>query len=241
MKTKSVSKPCDLIVALDYPSGGEAEALIQKLSGLPIVYKVGLELFIAEGPKWIEKLTGEGHRVFLDLKLHDIPNTVASALKRIEALGVEMTTIHVMGGRAMCETASGLQTHLDKPGLRVLGVSILTSHSESDWSEWTTMWAGQAQSLQNSFRSAIAVAKSWPLGGLVCSTHELSMVRSIWNGAYTVVPGIRPQLSGAQDQARVATPEQAAKAGASAIVVGRPITQSIHPRQVAESILKEVL
>lgn len=233
---------CALAIALDVPTPQQAEAMIERLSDVPVYWKVGLELFLAAGPEWVRALTQAGQRIFLDLKLHDIPNTVAQALRRIDDLGVHQTTIHLMGGAQMAEGARPfLGTRL-----RVLGVTILTSHGAQDWAQWLRTWNPVAVSqpaenaVQTSFDAVAAWSRQLPIGGLVCSPQELGRLRNIWPDAYTVVPGIRLAGDAKNDQARTATPLEAKQAGASMIVVGRPITQSTNPKEVALRILEDL-
>jgi orotidine-5'-phosphate decarboxylase len=217
--------PTELIVALDAPTAAAAEKLIDQLEGLPVIYKVGLELFVAEGPAWVVKrLTSRGLRVFLDLKLHDIPNTVAKATESAGRLGVELLTVHLAGGRKMLEAAAAVPK---RP--KLLGVTVLTSFDENGWSEVTQALAVTPASTTTSVRGLFALAQDVNLDGVVCAKPELALLE---RPMLTVVPGIRPAGAPAQDQGRVATPSEARDAGARAIVVGRPITQAREPKEV---------
>lgn len=228
-----MSAGTELIVALDTPTAAAAEKILDQLEGLPIVYKVGLELFVSEGPRWVvDRLTSKGLRVFLDLKLHDIPNTVAKATESAGRLGVELLTVHLAGGRKMLEAALAVPK---RP--KLLGVTVLTSFDEGTWSEVTLALSANPASTTTSVRGLFALAESVRMDGVVCSTHELGLLE---RPLLTVVPGIRPTGTPAQDQARAATPSEAAQAGARMIVVGRPITQAPDPRAAAHAILAEL-
>ncbi len=230
----------DLIVALDYPRAEPAEALIRELEGQPVIYKVGSELFMAEGPAWVRELVHRKCRIFLDLKFHDIPNTVAKAAKQAALLHVEMFTLHLAGGSQMVRAVA--QELSDIPSLRpkVLGVSVLTSFDDVRWAEVTRALTGHAVAPVESVEGLVAHATAWGVDGIVCSAHELPAVTATAPGLYKVVPGIRLAGGDAQDQARVMTPAQARQAGANAIVVGRPITQARDPRAAVKSILDEL-
>lgn len=228
-----MSPKTELIVALDFPGAAPAEAMISKLEGLPLIYKVGLELFVSEGPQWIRKtLVDRGCRVFLDLKLHDIPNTVAKATEAAGRMGVELLTVHLAGGRKMLQAAQGVAK---RP--KLLGVTVLTSFDEAGWGEVTQALSATPAATMTSVRGLFDLAASVKLDGVVCSPHELKLLES---PLYTVVPGIRPAGADAGDQSRTATPRQAAEAGARAVVVGRPITQAADPRAAAHAILAEL-
>jgi orotidine-5'-phosphate decarboxylase len=226
-------EPTELIVALDTPTAVAAEKLLDQLEGLPVIYKVGLELFVSEGPKWVtQRLTSRGFRVFLDLKLHDIPNTVAKAVESAGRLGVELLTVHLAGGRKMLEAALAVPR---RP--KLLGVTVLTSFDEAGWGEVATAVSAIPASTTTSVRGFFSLAESVGMDGVVCSTRELPLLE---RPLFAVVPGIRPAGSSAQDQGRVATPREAAQAGARAIVVGRPITQAPDPRAAAHAVLAEL-
>ena len=224
-----------LIVALDVPSAAAAEDLIARLEGTCQWFKVGLELFTAAGPAVVERLAARGHSVFLDLKFHDIPNTVAGAVRSASALGVRMMTVHAAGGPAMLAAArASLDGLADPPQL--LAVTVLTS-----------MDAAQLQSAGVDRAPADQVALLAKMGleagirGFVCSPQEVAAVRALTGAAgVLVVPGIRPEGADAGDQKRLATPAAALQAGASFLVVGRPITQASAPAAAAEAILKEM-
>ncbi len=232
--------PSDLIVALDFQRSDKAFEMIDKLKGLPVIYKVGFELFMHGGSDLVRELVHRKNRVFLDLKFHDIPNTVARAARQAALLHVEMFTLHLAGGSAMVKAVA--QELADIPQLkpRILGVSVLTSFDDVRWAEVTKCLTGHAVDVSDSVNGLVSHATTWGADGVVCSAFELPVVRERAPSLYTVVPGIRPEGSASNDQARVMTPRQARQAGASAIVMGRPITESPDPRAVVESVLKDL-
>lgn len=227
----------ELIVALDFQSRSEALPVLKALGGLSVIFKVGSEIFSAEGPSFVRELKDQGHRVFLDLKFHDIPNTVAGAVASAAQLGVDFLTVHLSGGPVMIQAI-----HERVPsGPRVLGISVLTSFDDKNWSE--VMHASTGFATVQPGASALGLIRAgvkWGIGGIVCSPHELKLVRAEFPTLYCVTPGIRPEGSARGDQSRVMTPREAALAGASAIVVGRPITQATNPRGVTEEILRDL-
>ena len=227
-------------MALDVPRPEKAWALVESLTGLPVIYKVGLELFLSGGPEFVRELVHRRNRVFLDLKFHDIPHTVLKAVRQATALQVEMFTLHLVGGSQMLR---GVREELDQlPELRplILGVSVLTSFDDVRWAEVTRAMTGHAVEVSSSVEGLVTEAGSWGADGVVCSALELPLVRRVNPHLYTVVPGIRPAGAAAGDQARVMTPSEARDAGASAIVVGRPILEASSPREMTESILKDL-
>ncbi len=248
----------ELIVALDYPKVEQAEALISDIGNLPVIYKVGFELFLDAGPKWVRAKVTQGHRLFLDLKFHDIPNTVSNAVKQAERLGVEMTTLHLSGGSEMLKKAkeakrASIPRHKGaptspgnslKPSLRLLGVSVLTSFDEASWGETCDGILGTskneipASSIKESVMGLVDNGKAW-IDGVVCSGKEIESVKAISPDLFVVVPGVRPEGSPEGDQKRVLTPLEVKKLGGDAIVVGRPITLSPNPKKVVEGILDE--
>jgi orotidine-5'-phosphate decarboxylase len=238
--TERVLPPTDLIVALDYPRTEKAFELVQKLDGLPVIYKVGFELFLAGGSELVRELVHRKNRVFLDLKFHDIPNTVARAAKQAALMHVDMFTLHLAGGSQMVRAV--VQEFAEMPELkpRILGVTVLTSFDDVRWAEVTRALTGHACEVSDSVDGLISQAASWGADGVVCSAFELKQIKALHPHLYTVVPGIRPEGSDANDQARVMTPGQAHEAGAHAIVMGRPITESPEPRHLVESVLKKV-
>jgi orotidine-5'-phosphate decarboxylase len=221
-----------LIVALDFPDTRAALALVDRLRGSTRWLKVGLELYIAEGNSLVAELKRRGYSIFLDLKLHDIPNTVASAVRAAARLGVDMLTVHAAGGPEMITAAVGAA----ESRLTLLAVTVLTS-MDADQLEATGVDgtpAAQVERLAN-----LALARG--VGGLVCSPNEiLSLRKRFGNDPLLVIPGIRPEGTDIGDQRRVATPAAAIASGASYLVVGRPITRAEDPEAAAKAILKEM-
>lgn len=233
--------PTELCVALDFESTEEAQKIVTALEGLPVIYKVGLELFTATGSDWVRKLTATGHRVFLDLKLHDIPNTVTKTILQIDKMGVEFTSVHLCGGHKMLDMIEEKLPADSK--LKILGISVLTSFKEEDWISNTSLIAklGASRSIHDSVLHYSTVAHDHPaISGMVCSSYEVEEIKKKYPELFLMVPGIRPENTAKNDQERVMTPQEAARVGASAIVVGRPITQSANPRLMTEQILKDL-
>ena len=222
-----------VIVALDFPRGDEALSLVDDLGEAGTFYKVGLQLYTAEGPSVVQALKDRGKRVFLDLKLHDIPNTVASGVRVASQLGVDFLTLHIVGGRAMLEAAR------DAAGeTRLLGVTVLTSLSAVDLE---ATWGRKNPSVEEEVGRLADLAAQYRIHGIVASPHEASSVRSRVGSEFLVVtPGIRPAGVGHDDQQRVATPSAAIAAGADYLVVGRSITRASDPEAALYSILTEV-
>ena len=224
-----------LIVALDVPDASAAADLIDKLEGQCRWFKVGLELFTAAGPSVVEPILRRDLRVFLDLKLHDIPNTVGGAVRSASALGVHRLTVHAAGGPAMLAAArAALEGISDPPEL--LAVTVLTS---MDAAQLHAAGVDRAPVDQVELLARLALAAG--IRGFVCSPQEVSRVRAIAGSeGILVVPGIRPAGSESADQRRIATPAEALRQGATSLVVGRPITHAAHPARVAETILQEM-
>ncbi len=224
-----------LIVALDVPDALSAAALVNKLEGQCRWFKVGLELFIAAGPAVLEPLINRGHSVFLDLKLHDIPNTVAAAVRSAASLGVRMMTIHAAGGPAMLSAAHAALDGLSDPP-QLLAVTVLTS---MDRAQLTAVGLRRDPAAQVELLAKTGLEAG--ISGFVCSPQEVRSLRALTGPAGVLVtPGIRPAGADAADQKRIATPAEALRQGASYLVIGRPITQSPDPAQAAEAILKEM-
>lgn len=229
-----------LIVALDVPTLVEAEKLVKLLSPLVSVFKVGNELFTAAGPAVIEMVHVCQSRVFLDLKFHDIPNTVGSACEAAVRHKVFMMNVHASGGTNMMiqavqsvhQTAEALKI---KPPL-LLGVTVLTSMKENDLKE-----TGIRKKLEKQVTDLAKLAKNCGLDGVVASAHEIGMIRKKTGKDFLIVtPGVRPVWAAHGDQKRVMTPREAIDAGSNFIVVGRPITQSPSPAEAAEKVLQEI-
>jgi orotidine-5'-phosphate decarboxylase len=224
-----------LIVALDVPDAASAARLVGQLENTCQWYKVGLELFTAAGPAVIEPLVARGHSVFLDLKLHDIPNTVASAVRSAAALGVKMLTLHASGGPAMLSAArAALEGITDPPQL--LAVTILTS---MDSAQLSAVGLDRSPAAEVELLARMALAAG--IHGFVCSPQEVHALRALTGPeGLLVTPGIRPAGAAHGDQKRIATPIEALRQGASYLVVGRPITQSPDPAESADAILQEM-
>jgi orotidine-5'-phosphate decarboxylase len=221
-----------LIVALDVSDAVAARDLVRRIGDSAGIYKVGLQLFTAEGPAFVRELVDSGRKVFLDLKLHDIPTTVSHAVKAAVALGASMLTVHASGGSAML----GAAAEAAEGKLTVLGVTVLTSFSDQD-----LMQVGVPTRVLNQVLRMAALARSAGLGGIVTSPREAAEVRrELGEGFAIVTPGIRPAGADVNDQQRSATPASAIKAGVSHIVVGRPITHAANPAEAAKSILAEM-
>jgi orotidine-5'-phosphate decarboxylase len=221
-----------LIVALDFPEAKSALDLVDRLDGSTTWFKVGLELFVAEGRAFVADLQRRGFSIFLDLKFHDIPNTVASAVQSAAGLGVDMLTIHAAGGPAMLtaavEAAAG--------GTRVLAVTVLTSMDDAQLQA-----TGITRSAGNQVEDLAKMAWNCGVQGFVCSPMEVERLRSqLGSQPLLVIPGIRPGGAAAGDQRRIATPAAAIAAGASYLVVGRPITRAADPAAAARAILAEM-
>jgi orotidine-5'-phosphate decarboxylase len=223
-----------LIVALDLPDRAAARKVVSGLGDAVAFYKVGLQLFTAAGPDAVRELVGAGKKVFLDLKLHEIPHSVAAAIHAAADLGVSMVTVHATGGRAMLQAAA--QAAAAEPGLQVLAVTVVTSLTVADLRE-LGIRAGIGT---HALRLAL-LAQSCGCHGVVCAPTEAHMLRGVLApGQAIVTPGVRPAGSEAFDQARVASAGQARRAGASHVVVGRPITRASDPRAAALALLAEL-
>src|SRR5271165_4046063 len=224
-----------LIVALDVPSATQARQIVQTISEAAVTYKIGKQLFTAEGPQVVRDLVSSGRKIFLDLKLHDIPNTVAAAVKSAAELGVSMMTVHAFGGSKMLKAAAEAAGQSAAQPL-VLAVTVLTSLSDSDLQE-----LGISGNVLNQVLRLGALARSAGCGGLVASAQEARELRHALGAGFAIVtPGIRPAGSAAGDQARVVTPRDAIAAGATHLVVGRPILEAPNPAQAAEEIVREI-
>lgn len=224
-----------LIVALDVPDAQAASVVVARLDGACDWFKVGLELFVAAGPAVLKPLLDRGHSVFLDLKFHDIPNTVAGAVRSAAALGVRMMTVHAGGGPAMLAAArEALGGIADPPQL--LAVTVLTSMDQQQLGASGVNRTPSAQ-VELLARSGMEAG----INGFVCSPQEVASLRRLTGPAgVLVIPGIRPAGSAIGDQRRVAGPAEALRLGASYLVVGRPITQAADPARAAETILQEM-
>jgi len=224
-----------LIVALDVASSSEARQLVASIGDSAGIYKIGKQLFTVEGPALVRDLTSSGRSVFLDLKFHDIPNTVAAAVREAGRLGVSMLTVHATGGTAMLKAAVEAARDSATPPL-ILAVTVLTSMSDSDLQD-----IGVSGRVVDQVLRLAALARNQGCGGIVASAQEARELRQeLGTGFEIVTPGVRPSGSPAGDQARVVTPAQALKAGATRIVIGRPITAAPNPASAAQAILDEI-
>ncbi len=221
----------EVIVALDVGSAREALELVDLLPGLRWA-KVGPVLFVREGPPLVRELQERGVQVFLDLKWHDIPNTVAEAARGAEGLGVKLATVHALGGGAMMEAAAQAAGQM-----RLAAVTVLTSHSPGGY--WDTVGRPGEPDVEAEVQRLSRLAVDSGVGAVVTSPREVAAVRKIAGpDRWLVVPGIRPAGAAADDQRRTADPAAAVQAGATHLVVGRPITRSEDPRVVYESIVE---
>ena len=224
-----------LIVALDFPAADPALALAAKLEDQCQWFKVGLELYIAAGPSIVETLVGRGHSVFLDLKLHDIPNTVGGAVRSAAALGASLLTIHAAGGPAMLKAAQEAAAGL-AAAPQLLAVTVLTS---MDRAQLGAIGISGAPAEQVALLAKLGLDAG--IEGFVCSPQEVAAIRALTGAkGVLVTPGIRPAGADKGDQQRIATPTYALDQGANYLVVGRPITQAADPALAAEAILFEI-
>jgi orotidine-5'-phosphate decarboxylase len=224
-----------LIVALDVPDRTAALKSVEQLSGHVGYFKIGLELFTYEGPRLVEEIRDRGEKIFLDLKLHDIPNTVKGAVRSACRLGVHMLTVHASGGGAMLSIASQEAQSFNSPPM-LLAVTALTSLSEEELHK-----IGITAPVEQWVEKLADLAYNSGIRGIVASSKELPMLRSKFQDTMQfVIPGIRPAGAALQDQSRTATPAEAIRAGASFIVVGRPILQAADPAKAADSIVQEI-
>jgi orotidine-5'-phosphate decarboxylase len=227
-------KDC-LIVALDVPTAVEAQQIVYELGDSASFYKIGLQLFTAEGPKIVSELVNSGRKVFLDLKLHDIPNTVGGAVKAASELGVAMLTVHAAGGRKMMDEAVKAAKFGSFEPL-ILAVTVLTSLAQQDLEQ-----TGVPDELSQQVRRLAGLAKSAGCGGVVTSPQEAAGLRSALGREMAIVtPGVRPANSDIGDQSRIATPGAAIRSGASHLVIGRPILDAPNRNQAAQAILHEI-
>ncbi|MGZ4814013.1 MAG: orotidine-5'-phosphate decarboxylase [Terriglobales bacterium] len=224
-----------LIIALDVSKASEAQKIVSEIGDTASTYKVGNQLFTAEGPRIVRDLVASGRKVFLDLKFHDIPNTVAGAVKSAAELGVSMLTIHASGGSKMLKAAAEASAQSSSKPL-ILAVTVLTSLADEDLQE-----LGLPVGVADQVLRLAGIARNAGIGGIVASAHEAqSLRRNLGTGFAIVTPGVRPAGADAGDQARVVTPSAAIVAGATHIVVGRPITGDPHPAEAAKRMLDEL-
>ena len=224
-----------IFVAIDTPEINRALSLAEAVRGHAGGLKLGLEFFCANGTEGVRRVADLGLPIFLDLKLHDIPNTVAKALEAVAPLAPALVTVHAAGGQAMLASARAAAP----PQTRIVAVTVLTSLDRSDLEE-----AGVRGSAGEQVARLAALARLSGIDGIVCSGSEIAAARAAWPDGYFVVPGIRLRGGGADDQKRVVTPRQALADGASILVVGRPITAAADPARaiadIAASLNQEV-
>jgi len=224
-----------IVVPLDFADAASALAMASRLDPRLCRVKVGKELFVAAGPAIVEQLHQRGFEVFLDLKFHDIPNTVAGACKSAARLGVWMVNVHASGGEAMLRAAREAVASVTKPPL-LIGVTILTSLDDASIAR-----VGFAGSVRENVERLARLAKECGLDGVVCSAQEAPWVRSAAGTSFTLVtPGIRLATDAKGDQVRTVTPAEAVKLGADYLVIGRPITRAADPVAVLEGIRREL-
>ena len=224
-----------IIVALDFPNEKEALALVDQLEPGRCRLKVGKELFTRSGPEFVKKLVKQNFDVFLDLKFHDIPNTVARACQAGADLGVWMINVHAMGGRKMLEAArEALPSNESNP--KLIAVTVLTSMGAEDLKE-----IGLSSSPAEQVKHLATLTNDCGLDGVVCSPQEIALLREDLDNSFELItPGIRPQWSATGDQKRIMTPAEAIHAGSNYLVIGRPITQAENPMEALEKIEKEL-
>lgn len=229
---KSLAARDRLIVALDFPTQAKALALVSVLSGSVSTYKIGLQLYTAAGPAIVQAVAATGAKIFLDLKLHDIPNTVAKAVAAAGELGVQMLTVHLSGGSAMLRAA----VEAKPPGLSLLGVTVLTSASQETLDE-----TGIDSELQTQVVRLAELGKKCGVDGLIASPKEIHILRErVGQEMLLVTPGVRPTWAGADDQKRFTTPSEALHNGADYLVIGRPITANADPPAAIKRLLEEI-
>ena len=226
-----------LIVALDYTNAEDALATAESLRGCPIWMKVGLELFTHEGPAVVKKLKDMGFKVMLDLKMFDIPNTVAGGVRSACLMGVDLITLHALGGERMIHAAvDAVRQSAEEGGPKPLlfAVTVLTSMAPGEL-------PGYGENLSGLAADLAAGGQAWGLDGVVCSGHEVEAIKSRCPGLMCLTPGIRPASgSTSDDQRRIMTPAQAVRIGSDFLVVGRPITKAPVPADAARAILDEM-
>lgn len=226
---------CNLILALDVETKEEGLALLKRIGPSLKTVKIGLQLFTRYGPTFVEEVAALGYDIFLDLKLHDIPNTVAKAVQSLSHLPISMLTLHASGGSEMMTAAREAQKKF-RPELTLLAVTVLTSMDQTALAE-----TGVAATPESHVAVLAKLAQHSGIDGIVCSPLEIDLLRNeLGNNAILVTPGIRPADSATDEQKRILTPRQAADAGANHIVVGRPILRAPDPQQAVQSILQEL-
>ncbi|WP_294159382.1 orotidine-5'-phosphate decarboxylase [uncultured Selenomonas sp.] len=229
-----------LIVALDVHTRNDVKNLVLTLGETVSYYKVGMELFYSVGPDVVRWLKKEGKHVFLDLKLHDIPNTVAGGLTSLMTLGADIVNVHASGGYTMMKTAAErLHAAAAEQGIpcpKIIAITVLTSMNEEDWAK-----LGETEPIADHVTRLAKLTKAAGLDGVVASPREAASIRTACGDNFLIVtPGVRPAGASIDDQSRIATPGEALKNGATHLVVGRPIRAAEHPKEAALSILNEM-
>jgi orotidine-5'-phosphate decarboxylase len=229
-----------IMVALDFPGAAEADRCVDMLAGTGVYVKVGMQLYYAAGPEYVRKLKEQGYSVFLDLKVHDIPNTAKGAMQSVAALGVDMVNVHVAGGRKMMEAArEGLEKGTPAGQRRplLIGVTQLTSTTQQMMNDEL----GIPGTVEECVARYARLAQEAGLNGVVASPKEVPLIKETCGASFvTVTPGIRPKGTDAGDQHRITTPEEAFRLGSDYIVIGRAITQAADPKQALDMILRGV-
>ncbi|WP_414160524.1 orotidine-5'-phosphate decarboxylase [Selenomonas sp.] len=229
-----------LIVALDVHTMADVQQLVTTLGDTVSYYKVGMELFYSVGPDVVRYLKQQGKHVFLDLKLHDIPNTVAGGLTSLMTLGADIVNVHASGGYTMMKTAAerlhAAAAEQGVPCPKIIAITVLTSMNDDDWAK-----LGETEPIADRVTRLAKLTKSAGLDGVVASPREAASIRAACGEDFLIVtPGVRPAGASIDDQSRIATPAQALKNGATHLVVGRPIRAAENPREAAISIIKEM-
>jgi orotidine-5'-phosphate decarboxylase len=227
--------PCDVILALDVPSRAEAEAFLTRIGPDLRWVKIGLQMFLREGPEIVDAIARRGPKIFLDLKLHDIPNTVASAIRSLRGRPCDLLTIHAAGGGEMMRQAVEAARETN-PALRLLAVTALTSMDDAALAETGVPGGASAQ-----VERLATLALGTGVPGLICSPQELPALRAKFGAKpFLVTPGVRPAGADAGDQKRTLTPREAATAGADLLVMGRPLLRTEDPRAALAAIRAEI-
>lgn len=221
-----------VVIALDYDNKQQALVFIEQLDPSTCRLKIGKEMFTHFGPEFVKLIVSKGFDVFLDLKFHDIPNTVAKAVKAAADLGVWMVNVHASGGRRMMEAAKAILVPYGDNAPLLIAVTVLTSMDQNDLTE-----LGIDLSPAEQVKRLAILTKSSGLDGVVCSSHEVEELKALLGKSFKLItPGIRPAGSEAGDQRRIKTPKQAIESGSDYLVIGRPITQAVDPVAVLNEI-----
>jgi orotidine-5'-phosphate decarboxylase len=221
-----------IIVALDVPTKDAALELVDQLRGDISFFKIGLQLYTAEGPEIVRAVLATGAKVFLDLKLHDIPNTVARAVESASHLGVHMLTIHLSGASEMIRAATAAREN----DISILGVTVLTSATDQTLRE-----IGISDKVDDQVLRLARLGVEANIDGIIASPHEIKKLRAEFGDKIKIVtPGVRPSWAEPDDQKRFMTPREAMEAGADYLVIGRPITANPNPKQALSKILNEI-